>query len=69
MVMWISSLVYILFTASSAATLAEICSSIPVSGSIYTWATEAALVSDKRTKVVSGQGKQTRAEKFARFVG
>ncbi len=69
MAMWVSSLVYIIFAATSAATLAEICSSIPVSGSIYTWAAEAAFVSGERRNVVREQGKQTRPEEFARFVG
>ena len=67
--MWICSLVYFLFISTTAATLAEVCSAIPVSGSIYTWATEAALASGKRTQVVSELGKQTKPEKFARFIG
>lgn len=40
--LWSSMLVTIVFMLITAASLAEICSSIPLSGSIYIWAAEAA---------------------------
>lgn len=67
MAMWISSLLCIIFASTTAATLAEICSKIPVSGGIYNWAMEAALQSDKPMRM--GGGKLTASETFARFIG
>jgi len=40
--MWISELVTVVFMSISALVLAEICSALPVSGSIYIWAAVAA---------------------------
>lgn len=40
--LWSSMLITIVFMLITAASLAEICSSIPLSGSIYIWAAEAA---------------------------
>jgi translation initiation factor 5B len=40
--MWSSSLITVIFLSLAAAMLAEICSVIPLCGSIYIWAAEAA---------------------------
>ncbi|KAJ7768596.1 hypothetical protein DFH07DRAFT_954483 [Mycena maculata] len=40
--MWSSSLIHIVGSTITAAVLAEICSALPLSGSIYIWASEAA---------------------------
>lgn len=39
--LWTSMLVTVVFMTITAASLSEICSSIPLSGSIYVWAAEA----------------------------
>jgi amino acid transporter len=44
--MWTTFVVTIIFLSITAAILAEICSSIPLSGSIYIWAAEAAESTD-----------------------
>lgn len=40
--LWSSMLITVFFMIITAASLAEICSSIPLSGSIYVWAAESA---------------------------
>lgn len=40
--MWTSYLVNVVFAWMSAAVLSEICSALPISGSLYIWAAQAA---------------------------